>query len=386
MSPSATKKRVEYIDLLRGWAVIVMIQTHVFNATLGPEVTTGALYQAVKFIDGLVAPSFLFASGLAYAVTTRRKVNEYLAFGRPLFRQFARLLFILAVGYVLHLPKFNYDQLVHDAGPEAWQIFFQVDVLHCIAASLLFLQVLLLILHSERRLYGALTAVAVGVVFATPVMWGVDFRHLVPMPVAAYLNGHHPSLFPLFPWSAFLFAGAIAGYWYVEGRQKQQEGAELKMMNAAALGGLGLIVLSFILEPLASTVYPVYDYWLFSPSFVLLRLGIVLILCYAMFRYEKLRGVSPGSPVTLIGRESLIVYATHLMLIYGKFGSRTFQEVVGNSFGYPEAIVATLIVLVAMYLLALAWSRMKQGPPRLKLAAELGTLAAFLGVFFFWPA
>lgn len=385
MSPSATKKRVEYIDLLRGWAVIVMIQTHMFNATLRPEITAGGFFQVLKFIDGLVAPAFLFASGLAYAVTTRRKVNDYLAFGTPLFRQFARLLFILGIGYALHLPKFNYNHLVRHASQEAWVVFFQADVLQCIAVSLLFLQALLLILRSERRLYQTLGVVAAAIVFATPVMWGIDFLDVLPAPLAAYLNGLHYSLFPLFPWSAFLFAGSLTGYWYVEARQKQQEGSERKMMDAAALVGLALIVVSFPLEPLAQAVYPVYDYWLFSPSFVLLRIGLVLLLCSAMFRYEKLRGVSPRSAVALVGRESLIVYATHLMVIYGKLGPRTFQEVVGNSFSYSEAILATGLLLAAMILLALAWSRIKQGPPLLKTAVQLSTLAAFLGVFFFWP-
>ena len=32
--PLQPRKRIEFIDLLRGWAVIVMIETHVFNATL----------------------------------------------------------------------------------------------------------------------------------------------------------------------------------------------------------------------------------------------------------------------------------------------------------------------------------------------------------------
>ena len=59
---SPPRKRIEYIDLLRGWAVIVMIQTHVFNAVLRPEITTTASFQWLKFVDGLVAPSFLFAS------------------------------------------------------------------------------------------------------------------------------------------------------------------------------------------------------------------------------------------------------------------------------------------------------------------------------------
>jgi hypothetical protein len=71
------------------------------------------------------------------------------------------------------------------------------------------------------------------------------------------------------------------------------------------------------------------------------------------------------------------------MLLYGKHGAQTFQERVGHTFGYREATLTTLILLGLMYVLALAWSRIKRGPSRLKLAVELGTLAVFVGIFFF---
>jgi len=60
-----TSKRIDYIDLLRGWAVIVMIETHAFNATLTPAIKSDWFFGYIAFINGLVAPSFLFASGLA---------------------------------------------------------------------------------------------------------------------------------------------------------------------------------------------------------------------------------------------------------------------------------------------------------------------------------
>ena len=133
-------KRLDYIDLLRGWAVIVMIETHVFNATLTDAIRSTDFFDYIKFVNGLVAPSFLFASGLAYAITTRRKLNDYLSFGRPLFKQFGRLMFILALGYLLHLPKFNYHQLVYWTEERHWRTFFQADVLQCIAVSLMLMQ------------------------------------------------------------------------------------------------------------------------------------------------------------------------------------------------------------------------------------------------------
>ena len=388
MQQPVTKKRIEFIDLLRGWAVIVMIQTHVFNATLVPALTETWFFNWVRFIDGLVAPSFLFASGMAYAVTTRRKLNDYLSFGTPLFRQFGRLLFVLLVGYGLHIPKFNYYHLRYEAGALAWQAFWQVDVLQCIAVSLIFLQVMLLVLRSERRLYMTMIGVTIAVVVATPIAWGIDFWNTVPVPVASYLNGLHYSLFPVFPWSAFLFAGALCGYFYL--KAKDAGGADAGaasvagMMRKTSWVAAGIIAFSFLLHPLAAMVYPVYGYWL-SPSFYLLRLGLVLFLCVAMYQYEKRRGVSPRSVVSLMGRESLLVYTVHLMLVYGKYGYFTFADRVHQSFGYGEAALATVVLIAMMYALAYAWNRVRLAPPPVKRITEWAVLACFLLVFFFGP-
>lgn len=382
-------KRVEFIDLLRGWAVIVMIETHVLNATLTSETMSGGAFQWLKFINGLVAPSFLFASGLAYAITTHRKAREYLSFGPALFRQCGRLLFILLIGYLLHLPKFKLSTLLYQTSEHDWQVFFQADVLHCIAVSLLIMQLLLLVLRTERRLYLSLIGICAGVVFMTPVMWGIDFLGVLPVPIAAYLNGLHFSLFPLFPWSAFLFAGGITGFFYVQAKEKGSAGVhpggEAVMMRFLFWTALCIIVISFGIEPWAARTYPVYQYWRTSPSFFLLRLGLVALLCVAMFSYEKWRGVSAASVVTLIGRESLLVYATHLLLIYGNFGTFNFRDEVRHTFGYLEAGIATVILLLLMTLLAKGWSGIKRNRPQWKRRIEMVTLAVFLGIFIFGP-
>jgi uncharacterized membrane protein len=382
------KKRLEFIDLLRGWAVIVMIETHVMNATLTPDILKGDVFQVLKFINGLVAPSFLFASGLAYAITTRRKIADYLNFGTPLFQQLGRLLLILLVGYTLHIPKFNYYHLRYIAGERAWQVFFQADVLHCIAISLLFLQILLLLARNEGRMYRVLTVVAVVVVLATPIMWGIDFWNVFPVPIAAYMNGMHDSIFPLFPWSAFLFAGAITGWFYLRAKERETAGspdAIVRMMRYTAWLGLGAILFSFMLDPLARQLYPTYNYWKSSPSFFLLRLGIVQSLCTLMFVYERRRGLLPRSPVTLVGRESLIVYTAHLLLVYGDFGAFNFQKQVGQTFGYPLAILTVVTLWGLMYVLALVWSMVKQKPARVKRGVQFAFLAILACFFFFGP-
>ncbi|MBI5473531.1 MAG: DUF1624 domain-containing protein [Ignavibacteriae bacterium] len=379
------RKRVEYIDLLRGWAVIVMIETHMMNATISPEIMSSSFFIMLTFINGLVAPSFTFASGLAYAVTTRRKINDYLAFGAPLLLNIRRLLFVVGIGYLLHLPKFNFHQILTQTTARSWEFFFQADVLQCIGVSLLIIQGLLLMLRSERRLYVTLSIMAFLVVFLSPIVWGIDWRNYLPPPVAGYMNGmHFPQFsgFPLFPWSAFIFGGAALGYFALEAKQK---GNEQKFFMQVLWIAPAVMLFSALIEPTASRLYPTYHYGLSSPSFFLLRFGIVMLLCGGMFFFEKRFSVSPKSIVTLIGRESLIVYSLHLLLIYGNFASFNFQKRVAHSFGYLEASIATVVLIGLMILVAKFWDHMRKRNPKVKQRIQWAVALGLVLVFFFGP-
>ncbi|MER3524638.1 MAG: hypothetical protein C4326_11400 [Ignavibacteria bacterium] len=378
-------KRIEFIDLLRGWAVLVMIETHVMNGTVSAALRSDVAFSWITFINGLVAPSFTFAAGLAYAVATQRKIHDYLAFGKPLLLNLRRLLFVVMIGYLLHIPKFNLHQILYETSERDWQTFFQADVLQCIGVSLLIVQAMLLLLRTEPRLYRVLLVLALVVPFASPIMWGIDWRQHLPLPIAGYMNGmHFPHFpgFPLFPWSAFIFAGAVVGYHYIEAKQK---GTEIRYFVKLIVLSGALIVLAHLTEPLAARLYPVYDYGRSSPNFFFLRLGIVLTVCALLFFYERRRAVSPTSIITLVGRESLIVYAVHLFLLYGNFGKFNVVKAVNHSFDYLHVALGTLVLTVLMIALAYVWGKVRVMYPRVKQSLQWGIAAAFTLVFFFGP-
>jgi uncharacterized membrane protein len=381
-------KRLAFIDLLRGWAVIVMIETHMINATIIPELRATGLFDVINFINGLVAPSFLFASGMAYAVTTRRKAASYLSLGTPLFQQLGRLLFVLLIGYGLHLPRFNLHKILYEVEPREWIVFFQSDVLQCIAVSLLMLQLLLLVLRNEQRLYRVAVTIALVVIAVTPVMWQYDFLTVLPAPVAAYLNGKHSSLFPLFPWSAFLFAGAVTGHLFAEGRaQAGESGAEVFAARATRhffTSGFTLVAVTFPLMAIGMFAAD-YAYWPLSPSFAFLRIGIVLVVSGLMYWYEQKRGVAAASPITLVGRESLLVYSVHLLLIYGKFAGFNFRSWVNHAFGFVQIAIWTVGLIVLMYALAWGWEKIKQQGGVWRRGTQLAMLAILILIFVFGP-
>jgi hypothetical protein len=145
------------------------------------------------------------------------------------------------------------------------------------------------------------------------------------------------------------------------------------------------MLFSWLIEPLASRTYQAYDYGLSSPSFFLLRLGIVMTLCTGMFFYEKRRSVLPKSLVTLIGRESLIVYSLHLLLIYGNLAKFNFAKKVNHTFGFGEGTIATLILVGMMILLALFWDWVRKQNPLLKQRIQWAVAIGLALVFFFGP-
>ncbi len=375
--------RLQFIDAFRGWAVLVMIETHVVNATLRPDLTETVLFKVVNFVNGLVAPAFLFASGLTFAIATHRKIDDYLAFRPALFKQLARLGLLFIIGYGLHIPKFEYHHLRYETGVVAWNNFWQVDVLQCIGMTLVLLILVLLVLRSERRLYVAAAAVLGGVLILTPFVWQIDFWTLFPIPVAEYFNGRHASLFPLLPWSAFVLAGALTGYYLLQSPPwKGDHGLTGARMTTLSLFAVGVVLFSFALHPVAHLLYPSYDYWKTSPSFVLLRVGLVTLLLAGGYYWEKRRGISPSSVVTISGRESLLVYATHLMLLYGNFNGPHFVDRIGHQYDFGQALGVSLVLIILMALLAVARNFIKSGPVWLRRTVDGCVVAGFVVVFF----
>jgi len=109
---TADKKRYYFIDQFRGWAVLFMIETHVLNAFLNASLRSSLSYKVLDFINGLVAPAFLFIAGFAFSIVAMRKWDECLRLGQPFRQQLRRYMFVGLVGYLLHLPGFSLPHLI----------------------------------------------------------------------------------------------------------------------------------------------------------------------------------------------------------------------------------------------------------------------------------
>lgn len=93
------------------------------------------------------------------------------------------------------------------------------------------------------------------------------------------------------------------------------------------------------------------------------RLGVIFILLYLFQLYIKCRG-ERGSFFFDIGRESLLVYWVHLVIIYRLlFNNMTINNIVNRSFGIGECIAATTAMILFMLVIAVVWGRIKKYYP-----------------------
>ncbi|MCK9410629.1 MAG: heparan-alpha-glucosaminide N-acetyltransferase domain-containing protein [Bacteriovoracaceae bacterium] len=349
------KSRFVYIDLLRGWAVIVMIEVHVFNAFLIPSIKEEAWFKVLNFINGLVAPSFLFIAGYSFVLIAQRKWNDYLTFSPVFWKQLGRILQVLAVGYALHLPFFSLSKLMSISWLE-WGAFWKIDVLHAIAVSLLTLLALVLVTRTQRRYFIAIAAFATAVIFGAPWMYDRNIDHLLPEPIANYFTAAHRSQFPLFPWMAFVFCGGLASQLLVWWKETI---GEKEVFKRYMIGGIVFIVGSIVADLLPLTVLPEHNFWRASPGFFFIRLGIVMMLLSTLWYWEQ-TARSGRSMVSVVGSESLVAYAGHLLAIYGMFwDNKSLAFIIGKTKTVPEVIVMTVLLIAATVAVSYVWNRIK---------------------------
>ncbi|MDH7604770.1 MAG: heparan-alpha-glucosaminide N-acetyltransferase domain-containing protein [Melioribacter sp.] len=74
--------RALFIDLLKGIALLIMIEVHVVNAFLLPEIKSQSWFEILNYINGLVAPAFTFTSGMVFVLSLQKGLDELRRFGK----------------------------------------------------------------------------------------------------------------------------------------------------------------------------------------------------------------------------------------------------------------------------------------------------------------
>jgi uncharacterized membrane protein len=358
------KQRLGYIDWMRGLACLLMFQTHCYDSWLLDSARQTKFFKGSQLCGTFPAPLFLFLAGISFALVTdklRRRGASPTDVAQATILRGAQ---IYALGLVFRVQEFLLGQ------PWAPRTdLLRVDILNSIGLSMVVMGAMCRFAQSRRAAIWAASGVAAAVALATPPLW-TTWRPFatakLPWFLETYLNGVHtfpepqPWLFPLFPWTAFAFAGLAVGFILFSDWAKGREATTVTLLGA---GGATLAALGWWLDSLPVHLYAVYDFWHSSPSFFAIRVGLLLVILFGVYVWCRWGAGEWGfSPLIQLGQTSLLVYWVHIEFVYGRF---SILDKRGES--VEKASLGLLTIFLAMVLLSLArttWKR--RGAPPLR--------------------
>jgi uncharacterized membrane protein len=300
----------------------------------------------------LPAPLFLFLAGISFALVTDKLRQKGWPAGEIARTTIRRGAEIFGLGLLFRLQEYLFAW-----GWAPWSDLLRVDILNTIGLSMMLMGVACWIVLSVSRgsrtrlaLGSTGAGVALGISLLTPLLWTIGRPHWLPWPLESYINGVHnlgqpqPWLFPIFPWTAFAFAGLATGFLLRSDWARKRDAVTFILAGA---GGIGLISFARWMDSRPRQLYAVYDFWHTSPNFFLIRVGLLLVILTAAYAWCRWGAGQWGfSPLVQLGQTSLLVYWVHIEFVYGRFSilPKRAQDIRTSSFGLLTIFLAMLLL------------------------------------------
>lgn len=339
------QKRIQYIDSLRGLAVIFMVQQHIlfwtwekhwlsFSLTFPEHPVMLSLYFAGSF----AAPLFLMLAGAGAYFLYRDQgpsATEYLKRG----------LFILLCGYLLNVLASHWFR------PGSWY------VLHTMGIAVMLLPVLNRLSSAKLVMLSAAVLVISALLptwLKTPLMLGNIYMNDVSMKGGilrlAFAEGH----FPVFPWIAFFTMGIVSGRWLNDGRRRNLLIACCTVSAAGAVLAWcyhygfffatgGKLFRMFVWSPI---IFPPL------PALMLVLAGSAFLFLF-LFSGIKTAGSKIMSALECTGRLSLSWFFIHVIIFKGPVVIPGLDKSL-DSF---SSLVFTETIVILIVFLSVLWAR-----------------------------
>jgi uncharacterized membrane protein len=213
----------------------------------------------------------------------------------------------------------------------------KVDILNIMGPSIVAAAVLWQTGRDTRRRILALGGAALAVALLTPLVRSTPLFDPLPGFLQWYIRptpGRNN--FTFFPWSGFVFAGALVGVVIDRARAVSAERALHAWMAPASLALAAACYAGSYLP----SIYADSRFWTSSPMSFLLRAGIVTSTLSAVYFWEQRRRLLGArwkwaAPMVVFGHSSLFVYWIHVELVYG-----VFSEPLHRNLPFGQAVAA----------------------------------------------
>lgn len=346
---TAKSNRLFFIDAMRAWAILMMLQGHFIDGLLDPVFrdSSNTVYSVWLYFRGITAPVFFTVSGFIFTYLLIRVPQNGLDNPR-VSKGIRRGLQLLAIGYLLRL---NLGGLLKG---EIYNGFYLIDVLHCIGLSILGL-IGVYVLTAKKKKYVFPTAL----VIITLVLflfervykdWSFAF---LPDFLANYFTKANGSVFTIIPWFGYTTIGAFISVLFTRFKN-------YRYLYPAAIS-IALVVGYLLIYQSTAAFGALYDWTGFeflklilSNNYLFIRLGNVFVV-FAVFMI--LRQLMTNKTVLKIGANTLSIYVIHFIILYGSFTGLGLYRFFNHSLAPEIAIPGALAFMVACTFLALQYNK-----------------------------
>ena len=328
-----------YLDWARGLAVLIMIQAHLLDSWTRLDARGSWQFVWAIIVAGFGAPLFLFLAGVSVVFSASskwRRSGDAKAAASAVMRRGGWIFFLAFVFRV-----------------QAWILgwgnprgLLRVDILNIMGPSIVAAGALWGACRSARARLVAFASSAIGISLMTPIVRNTHLLDPLPDPIEAYiryLQGF--SNFCVFPWSGFVFAGAVVGVLLDGARSRERESRVNAWLFAC---GATLTAFAYGISFLPSP-YAHSEFWGGSPAYFALCSGIMTLVIPVAYAWERVAVRGRWSPMEQLGRSSLFIYWIHVEMVYGLISLRLHKALTHRQAwaAYAAFVVFMLVCSIA---------------------------------------
>jgi len=353
--PQATPKsraRIESVDWLRGWAVVLMIQTHLYDAWCNAAAKATEAYAWSRYLGGVPSRLFLLLVGVSMAIKYEAQLAKGVDRATMVRGAAKRGLEIVGLAYLFRIQEYVLG------GCYDWRDIFRVDILNCIGASMFVAAFIAAPRRGKPAIVVCLAAAAACIALG-PILGPHHFPDWLPRPLTSYLGGERPmSWFPLFPWLAWVLIGVPIGHYWVRAGGTSRRQAMAFVITAVVGVGMAWAVMWIRRHYPHVIHYPSEMVQQMGPGTFFYRLGTMGPMALAAYLVTRLSG-SRFSVMQQLGKTSLLVYWVHVELVYGHMFGRLHHKL-----SMAQATVGFVLMTAAMLALSVLRTKYWHGLPR----------------------
>jgi uncharacterized membrane protein len=340
--------RIYFIDAVRAFAILMMLQGHFIDNLLARAYRsdTNAIYNIWVYFRGFTAPTFFTISGLVFSYLLLRahaKGDDKPRIKKGLFRG----LLLLVIGYSLRLDIFNWLSGNFD------NRFFVIDVLQCIGLALITLAGLHLVFKKYNYLFSFVLFTFGCLCFVSePLYRSIDLPN-TPLALANYITTKNGSVFTILPWIGYSFFGAFLSTVFFRHLHRKH----FKLIAIITFFATGFFLI-FQSSPMLIRLYLLTDIELLKQSayynYLFTRLGDTLILFGIFYSLERFLR---QSIITRIGEKTLSIYVIHFIILYGSFTGLGLNSFFRKSLNPTQAVLGAVVFMMVVCFIAFHYAK-----------------------------